>query len=91
MPQQGDTFRFWMIFVMRDIDGDITTRGWLQKVRFCECCDNPATGTHYSSLGQAERICKALHDSYGDTYIPRIIECSATQLTDSVPELRGLI
>lgn len=76
-PTKDISFHFWMVFVQWKVRGKILNRGWLQKVRFCECSDNPATGLHYSSLGQAERACRDLDD---DDYIPTIVEFGAEQL-----------
>jgi len=79
-PTKDVSFHFWMVFVQWKIKGKILNRGWLQKVRFCECSDNPATGLHYSSLGQAERACRDLNDEDEDDYIPTIVEFGAEQV-----------
>lgn len=78
-PSTPVGFQFWMVFVQWRKDGKLLNRGWLQKERFCECSDNPATGKHYSSVGQAERARKNLRDDYGDDYITHTIEFSAAQ------------
>ena len=79
-PKQGVNFHFWMVFIQWKTDEKIINRGWLQKVSFCLCSDNPATGQHYSSLGQAERACRDLHEIYEDDYIPTIVEFGASQV-----------
>lgn len=79
-PKQGVNFHFWMVFVQWKKGEKLVNRGWLQKVRFCLCSDNPATGLHYSSVGQAERACRDLHDIYDDDYIPTIVEFGASQV-----------
>lgn len=78
-PTTPVSFQFWMVFVQWKCRGKMLNRGWLQKERFCECSDNPATGKHYSSVGQAERARKNLRDYYGDDYITHTIEFSAAQ------------
>lgn len=76
-PTKDVSFHFWMVFVQWKKKGKILNRGWLQKVGLCECSDNPATGHHYSSMGQAERACRDLDD---EGYIPTIVEFGAEQV-----------
>ena len=85
-PSTPVSFQFWMVFVQWKCRGKMLNRGWLQKERFCECSDNPATAKHYSSMGQAIRACRNIIDDDDDhEFFPSILGFSSTLVTGPTP------
>lgn len=85
-PSTPVSFQFWMVFVQWKRRGKMLNRGWLQKERFCECSDNPATAKHYSSMGQAVRACRSIIEDDDDhVFVPFILEFSSTLVSGLTP------
>lgn len=85
-PEPGMTFDCFLVFIQWKCRGKMLNRGWLQKERFCECSDNPATAKHYSSMGQAVRACRNIIDDDDDhEFFPSILGFSSTLVTGPTP------